>query len=290
MPWSGEAHRRSASAHARGRADRRRSPEGRAARRPCRRDWRTGSPPISRACSIRWCRCETRPRQGRFREASTLPGPARGLAFQLAEALGAIERHSPALPHDVRGAAQALRPFGVRVGWQSVYLPRLIKPAPAALSALLWAIHAKLDRIPPPPQPGLTSFALNKNDEFEVPDGFLAAAFYRRLGTRAVRLDILERMETVLADAAKRQEERRRGHDRAGFPARLWSCGCARASQRARLAPAGARGRKTARQRACSRSGERARHARIAKAPACAHSPSSSDSPFALLADLIDVD
>ncbi len=60
----------------------------------------------------------------------TLPGPARGLAFQLAEALGAIERHSPALPHDVRGAAQALRPFGVRVGWQSVYLPRLIKPAP----------------------------------------------------------------------------------------------------------------------------------------------------------------
>ena len=62
-------------------------------------------------------------------------------------------------------------------------------------SAAAAAIHAKLDRIPPPPQPGLTSFALNKNDEFEVPDGFLAASFYRRLGTRAVRLDILERME-----------------------------------------------------------------------------------------------
>ena len=136
-------------------------------------------------------------------DGAVLPGPARGLAFQLAEALGAVERHSPALPHDVRGAAQALRPFGVRVGWQSVCLPRLIKPGPAALSALLWAIHARLDRIPPPPQPGLTSFAVTKNDEFEVPDGFLAAAFYRRLGARAVRLDILERMETVLTDAAK---------------------------------------------------------------------------------------
>jgi ATP-dependent RNA helicase SUPV3L1/SUV3 len=133
----------------------------------------------------------------------TLPGPARGLAFQLAEALGSIERNSTALPNDLRDAARALRPFGVRVGWHSIYLPRLIKPAPAALAALLWAIHAKLERIPPPPQPGLTSFAISKNDDFEVPDGFLAAAFYRRLGTRTIRLDILERMETVLVDASK---------------------------------------------------------------------------------------
>ena len=215
----------------------------------------------------------------------TLPGPARGLAFQLAEALGAIERYSPALPHDVRGAAQALRPFGVRVGWESVYLPRLIKPAPAALSALLWAIHARLDRIPPPPQPGLTSFALNKNDEFEVPDGFLAAAFYRRLGMRAVRLDILERMETVLADAAETQEERRRGHDRAGFPSRLRSCGCARPSQRARWK----------RQMRAIKDGEpipvweRAKHARSQKHQR-RRKPARSDSPFAQLADLIDVD
>jgi ATP-dependent RNA helicase SUPV3L1/SUV3 len=133
----------------------------------------------------------------------TLPGPARGLAFQLAEALGSIQSNSPALPVDVRSAAQALRPFGVRVGWHSVFLPRLIKPAPSALAALLWAIHAKLERIPSPPQPGLTSFTLDKDDEPEMPDAFLAAAFYRKLGPRAVRLDIVERMETVLVEAAK---------------------------------------------------------------------------------------
>jgi ATP-dependent RNA helicase SUPV3L1/SUV3 len=133
----------------------------------------------------------------------TLPGPARGLAFQLAEALGSLERNSPALPQDVRSAAQTLRAFGVRVGWHSVYLPRLIKPAPSALAALLWAIHARLERIPPPPQPGLTSFALSKNDEFEMPDSFLGAAFYRRMGARAVRLDILERLEDVLIEASK---------------------------------------------------------------------------------------
>jgi ATP-dependent RNA helicase SUPV3L1/SUV3 len=134
-----------------------------------------------------------------------LPGPARGLAFQLAEALGSIERTSPALPEDVRSAANALRAFGVRVGWHSIYLPRLIKPAPSGLAALLWAVHARLERIPPPPQPGLTSFAVSKNDEFEVPDAFLSAAFYRRLGARAVRLDILERVETALFEGAKRK-------------------------------------------------------------------------------------
>lgn len=131
----------------------------------------------------------------------TLPGAARGLAFQLAEALGAIPRSSPALPDDVRSAAQALRPFGVRAGWHSVFLPRLIKPAPSALAALLWAIHAKLERIPHPPQPGLTSFALEKDDE--MPEAFLSASFYRRIGPRAVRLDILERTESALVEAAK---------------------------------------------------------------------------------------
>ena len=218
----------------------------------------------------------------------TLPGPARGLAFQLAEALGVIERHSPALPQDVRGAAQALRPFGVRVGWQSVYLPRLIKPAPAALSALLWAIHAKLDRIPPPPQPGLTSFALNKNDEFEVPDGFLAAAFYRRLGTRAVRLDILERMETVLADAAKLKK-----HADEVMTVLVSLLGCGHADALALLNVLGWR-----RQVRAAKDGdgkepvpvwERARHARMQKHQR-GRTPVNSDSPFALLADLIDVD
>jgi ATP-dependent RNA helicase SUPV3L1/SUV3 len=211
-----------------------------------------------------------------------LPGPARGLAFQLAEALGAIERHNTALPHDVRGAAHALRAFGVRVGWQSVYLPRLIKPASAALSALLWAIHARLDRIPPPPQPGLTSFALNKNDEFEVPDGFLAAAFYRRLGSRAVRLDILERMETVLADAAKAKKNA----DEV-ITVLVSLLGCSNADAFTLLNQLGWR-----RQMRPVKDGEpapvweRAKHARSQKHQ-IARKPARPDSPFAGLARLI---
>ncbi len=136
-------------------------------------------------------------------DGTTLPGPARGLAFQLAENLGQLERENSALPLDLRTAAHALRPFGVRVGRRSIFLPRLIKPAPSALAALLWAVHARLTHIPPPPQPGLTSFALDADNGSEAGDAFLAAAFYRRLGTRAVRLDILERIESVLVEAAQ---------------------------------------------------------------------------------------
>ena len=231
-------------------------------------------------------------KRGRGKDASGRRDIARvpraGLRSSSPKHWASIERHSPALPQDVRGAAQALRPFGVRVGWQSVYLPRLIKPAPAALSALLWAIHAKLDRIPPPPQPGLTSFALNKNDEFEVPDGFLAAAFYRRLGARAVRLDILERMETVLADAAKLKKNA----DEV-MTVLVSLLGCGHADALALLNVLGWR-----RQVRAAKDGdgkepvpvwERARHARPQKHQR-GRTPVNSDSPFALLADLIDVD
>jgi len=123
------------------------------------------------------------------------------LHFELAENLGQLERNNPALPEDLRTAAQALRPFGVRVGRRSIYLPRLIKPAPSHLAALLWAVHARLTQIPPAPQPGLTSFTLDNGDA--APDDFLAASFYRRIETRAVRLDILERLDSVLAEAAQ---------------------------------------------------------------------------------------
>jgi len=217
----------------------------------------------------------------------TLPGPSRGLAFQLAEALGSIERKSPALPHDVRGAAQVLRPFGVRVGWHSVYLPRLIKPEPAGLAALLWAIHAKLEGIPPPPQPGLTSFSISKNDDFEVPDAFLAAAFYRRLGARAVRLDILERMETVLVDAAKLKKS---ADEVLNVLVSLLGCGQSDAIAVVKLL--GWR-RETHESKTSDTTialsvwqrakGGRKRHQRSG-------TPVKPDSPFARLADLIDVD
>ncbi len=95
-------------------------------------------------------------------------------------------------------------------------------------------------------------------------------------------------METVLADAAKLKKN---ADEVMNVLVSLLGCGHADAlalRQRARLAPAGARGE--------GRRGkepvpvwERARHARTQKHQR-ARKPVKSDSPFALLADLIDVD
>ena len=131
-----------------------------------------------------------------------LPGSARGLAFRLAENLGQLNADHGGLTAEMRAAAQTLNRFGVRAGRHSIFLPRLIRPAPSALAAMLWAVHARMANIPSPPVPGLTSFALDEIGD-ETPDQFLAAAFFRKIAGRAVRLDILERVEEKLADAKR---------------------------------------------------------------------------------------
>ncbi len=130
---------------------------------------------------------------------ASFPAVARGLAFQLGESLGFVDRMNAALPKDLKLAAKTLRPFGVRVGRHAIYLPSLMKPAPAGLAALLWAVHAKMEPIPSPPAPGLTSFPADDS----VPTGFLAASFYRMAGPRAVRADITERLDETLAAAER---------------------------------------------------------------------------------------
>jgi ATP-dependent RNA helicase SUPV3L1/SUV3 len=129
-----------------------------------------------------------------------LPGLARGLAFRLAENLGLLpadEKNET----DLRAAAKPLRMFGVRTGRKTIFLPLLIKPAPSALAAMLWAVHERLEHIPSPPAPSLTSFALDPENRSEETDAFLEAAFFALLAGRAVRIDIVERIEEALSNA-----------------------------------------------------------------------------------------
>src|SRR6185312_1393686 len=74
--------------------------------------------------------------------AEDITGIARGVAFQLVEALGVLERHKVA--EDVKGLDQAaratLRKYGVRFGAYHIYLPPLLKPAPRVLATHLWAL------------------------------------------------------------------------------------------------------------------------------------------------------
>ena len=135
-----------------------------------------------------------------------LEGIARGIAFQVAEALGVLERsrvadEMKALDQTARGA---LRKLGVRFGAYHIYLPALVKPAPRALAAQLWALRhggveivKGLDEVPHFAASGRTSFAADAS----VPKGLYRAAGFRVCGARAVRVDILERLADLIRPA-----------------------------------------------------------------------------------------
>ncbi|MGZ5938719.1 MAG: helicase-related protein [Rhizomicrobium sp.] len=127
-----------------------------------------------------------------------LPAAARGIAHQLLESFGSLDRASIALPDDIRPLLRALKIFGVWFGRRTIYLSRMLRPEAASLLALLWSVWNKLEKMPAPPQPGLTSFANDGN----LPAPFLAAAGFRIVAKRAIRVDMLDRLEEELEKGA----------------------------------------------------------------------------------------
>ena len=131
-----------------------------------------------------------------------LPGIAKGIAFRLVENLGIIERKEIAadlknLDQDMRGA---LRRHGVRFGAYHVFMPILLKPAASSLICLLWA--SKNDRmgadgmseVPQLSAAGRTSAAIDNAFDPE----FYRLSGFKILGTKAVRIDILERLADLI--------------------------------------------------------------------------------------------
>jgi ATP-dependent RNA helicase SUPV3L1/SUV3 len=216
--------------------------------------------------------------------ARALPSEARGTAHQLCEALGSLDRTRATLPPDLRVAMRALRSFGVKFGRRAVFMPKLLRPDAASLLALLWGVRAKLDQIPSPPTPGITSFEADD----AAPDGFLAAAGFHVVGPRAIRLDMLDRLEQELeaatatgqvADAAVPKLVSLLGCDRATLDDVLAALGWSR------VAVVGKDTTATVWRQSVPRAQSRRRRTRALPAPR--HSP---DSPFAGLAALIAAD
>ena len=134
-----------------------------------------------------------------LREAG-FSGAARGLAYQLVEALGSLPRRTVrSLLADLgREDRRRMRALGVRFGLEAVYLPALVKPKSARLRALLWCIHNGCPARPAP-SPGLCSVT----PEPDVNPSFYAACGYRIAGGRAIRIDMLDRLAISLARAAR---------------------------------------------------------------------------------------
>ncbi len=127
-------------------------------------------------------------------------GAARGLLFQLRENLGMIARKPAAaqLASLSDRDKAALRAHGLVLGRQSIFFRAILRPAPATLRALLWAIHTG---VAPPPRLDFTRASLPLDPQ--VPTGLYAAAGFLPVGPRAVRADILERLAGQANEAAR---------------------------------------------------------------------------------------
>jgi ATP-dependent RNA helicase SUPV3L1/SUV3 len=137
--------------------------------------------------------------------AADLTGLARGIGYQVVEALGVLERAKVA--HEMRTLDQDgranLRRHGVRFGAYHIFLPALLKPAPRTLAAQLWALknggldQPGLDEIAHLASSGRTSIKVDQN----IAKGLYRAAGFRVCGERAVRVDILERLADLIRPA-----------------------------------------------------------------------------------------
>jgi ATP-dependent RNA helicase SUPV3L1/SUV3 len=138
-------------------------------------------------------------------KAEDVTGIARGVAFQLVEALGVLERQRVA--EEVKGLDQTaragLRAHGIRFGAHHIYMPLLLKPAPRALSLLLWGLkHGGLGQkgiseLPALAASGRTSIPLDP----EIAKPLYRVVGYRVCGSRALRVDILERLADLIRPA-----------------------------------------------------------------------------------------
>ncbi len=133
---------------------------------------------------------------------AAITGMARGVGFRLVEALGILRRSEiaddvKALDQEARGL---LRRHGVRFGQYTIFQQLMLKPAPTRLRLVLWSLAMGFDEFPEAPPPGLVTVPAVPG----APAGYFTKAGYRLAGTRAIRIDMLER----LADMTRTMDSR----------------------------------------------------------------------------------
>ncbi len=137
-----------------------------------------------------------------LRAADSLAPAARGIGYRLAENYGTIDRAE--IAEEVRALDQdtraTLRALGVRFGAYNIYVPALLKPGPAGLLAMFWALKnggleiSGLTELTRLAASGRTSIPVDP----AIPERLYCVVGYRPAGSRAVRIDILERLADLI--------------------------------------------------------------------------------------------
>ena len=145
-------------------------------------------------------------------DGGELTAQGRGVAYRLVENFGAMSRvhfgdELKQLGQDERAK---LRKLGMRFGEYTLFMPALLKPGPARLLTLLWALWTGRKPMEfQPPKAGLVSIPVNE----DLPHAYYYASGYRPSGARAVRIDMLERL------AGQIRNDRKDANGRDGFEA-----------------------------------------------------------------------
>lgn len=133
-----------------------------------------------------------------LKNATDLEGISRGVAFQLVESLGVVQRQI--IASDIKNLDQdaraKLRKYGIRFGAYHIYMPMMLKPAPREIALMLWALQnggARQEGVTELPQIIRSGRTSTQVDPAINPEMYQIAGF-KVGGTRAVRVDILERL------------------------------------------------------------------------------------------------
>ncbi len=122
----------------------------------------------------------------------------RGPLHRLVEGLGVVDLGSG--HGEVAAALRGrLKGLGIQAGRHGLFMPLLLKPRPAVLRAMLWALANGV--VPPAlPSPGAVAIA----PPADWPEGFAAAMGWIDVGPTLLRLDVAERLTAELAWAGRR--------------------------------------------------------------------------------------
>ncbi|MAE52027.1 MAG: helicase [Micavibrio sp.] len=130
-----------------------------------------------------------------------IEGAARGITYQVYEAMGIIPREKlEDLIADLTAEDRAvLRARRIKLGPILVFLPALNKPAAVRLRGLLWALWHEKTLPVEVPKDGIVS---TKVDEKSIDRNFYQSIGYPVYGGRAIRIDMLDRVISAVYDAA----------------------------------------------------------------------------------------
>ncbi|EYS95444.1 hypothetical protein H709_00121 [Bartonella bacilliformis CUSCO5] len=142
-----------------------------------------------------------------LRNAETLTDSTRDIATQLANSLGILPRWKVAerVKNLDQQSRAVLRQFGVRFGAFHIYVTAILKPAPVQAMALLWTLKNDI-RDPIGFSEILAALAAGRTSLVVDPTynpRLYALAGYKILKQRAVRIDILERLASLIRLALK---------------------------------------------------------------------------------------